>query len=73
MIGHLAAPVDGDDGDVPRRQQMAAVGVHAEREDGLVLQRPDLVGRLGPALVGETLHAAPDRLVVDPAEPPDDG
>src|ERR1700722_5830845 len=44
---------------------MGATGVHPQREDGRMLQKPDLIGACGAALGGQALHGAPRGLVVD--------
>ncbi|KAG1587339.1 hypothetical protein G6F46_014749 [Rhizopus delemar] len=74
VIGHLAAAVAVDDGDVAGvehvlRQAGLAQGVHRR-----VLAQPDLVRRIGAALVGVRLHFLPDRQIVRrPREPLDHG
>ena len=63
VIGHLAAAIDRHDRDVARHQHVLPAAGLAEREDGIVLDHPELVGRFGAARVGERLHRAPDRFV----------
>jgi len=73
VVRHLAAAIDLHHGNIAGREQMLGPRVHAEREDWGVLEEPDLVGSIGPALIDEPLHRPPRRLVGDAAEPAQDG
>ena len=53
VVGHLPAAVDLHDGDVAGAEQVLGLRVHAEREHRRVLEEPDLVGGVWPALVDE--------------------
>ena len=73
VIGHLAAAIDLQNRNIPRRNEVRAARVHPEREDGRMLEKPDLIRALGTALGGEGLHRAPGGFVVDASEMADDG
>src|SRR5262249_18653808 len=68
-----SAPVDLDDWYIAGSQHVCRTRVHAESEDRWVFEEPDLVGSRGIALIGEALHGAPRRLVLEQAHMADDG
>src|SRR5688572_1029624 len=59
VIGHLAATVDLDHGDIARGEYVAGVGIEAQREHRGMFEHPDLVRRVLVACVGDALHLAP--------------
>jgi hypothetical protein len=63
VIGNLAATVDLNDRDVSGRQQMLAAGIEAERKNRRMFRKPDLVGGIACATVGEFLHVVPKRFI----------
>ena len=63
MVGHLTATVNLHYRYVAGREQVAAVGVNAQREHRRMFREPDLVCLLVVARIGERLHRPPDGLV----------
>ena len=52
VVGHLSAPVDRDNGNIPRREHVGRIAVHALGKYRRMLQAPEFVRRVGSALVG---------------------
>ena len=73
MVGHLAAPIDLQHRDIAGRNQMLAPAIHAEREYRWVFDEPDFIAGLLVALIGESLHVAPNRFVGLQPEATDQG
>ena len=67
----LATTVDLHDWNVAWRQQMLFAGVEAHRKNRWVFYKPDLVGCIFIARVGELLHLVPERHVL--LQAPKDG
>ena len=59
VIRHLAAAIDLHDRNIAGREHVAAVRAHSEREDGRMLDEPNLVARRRAALDRKALHLAP--------------
>src|SRR6185369_4247418 len=69
VIGDLPAAIDLHDGNVAGREHVAGVAVQTLCEHRRMLEQPDLVRRVRIARVGDALHLAPGRDVLDLAEP----
>lgn len=67
VISDLPAAIDAHHRNLACRKHMSRIGIHAKRKDGLVFEHPDLIGRVGRALIGEALHRLPNRLIGDAA------
>ena len=70
MISYLAASVDLNYGDLAGRENVSRVAIHPQREHRMVLQQPDLIGRVLVAFSRVLLHRVPSRHVIDATEPP---
>jgi hypothetical protein len=68
VIGDLSAAIGANDWNVTCSENMRGIGIHAEREHRLVLEHPDLVGRVRSAHIREVLHGLPRRQISHTAE-----
>src|SRR5690606_16188479 len=72
VIGDLSAPVGADDGDGAAAQNVFRLARLAKRVDGLVLDQPDFVRRIGAPFFGVALHGQPYlRIGSGPGQPLD--
>src|ERR1017187_2809546 len=73
VIGHLSAAIDLQHWNFAGCDEVRTARVHPQREDGGVLEKPDLIGACGTARGGKALHGMPGGFVVHAAKMTNDG